>query len=85
MLLYYGLAMLFGRPHFNKRKCFSLMRLFNSFQIVALFAAAPWLLGLLYQQDFPWHTAASVAATVLYGIYTLGMVCLVYLGSRELQ
>lgn len=61
------------------------MRLFNSFQIVALFAAAPWLLGLLYQQDFPWHTAASVAATVLYGVYALGMTCLVYLGSRELQ
>jgi len=62
-----------------------MMRLFNSFQIVALFAAAPWLLGLLYRQEFPWHSAACVAATVLYGIYTLGMVCLVYLGSGEVQ
>lgn len=60
------------------------MRLFNSFQVVALFAAAPWLLGLLYRQDFPWHTAASVAATVLYGIMTLFMVAFVYFGSKDM-
>jgi hypothetical protein len=58
------------------------MRLFNSLQIVALFAAAPWLLGLLYQQEFPWATSAKVAATIVYGIFVVIMVGCVYIASE---
>lgn len=59
------------------------MRLFNSLQIVGFYAGAPWLLGYLFRQTFPFHTAACVAAVVLYGIFSLMMVGCVYTAAEK--
>lgn len=42
------------------------MRQFNSFQIVALFAGMPFLVGWLSEASFPWAVAAFWGASVGY-------------------
>ncbi len=46
-----------------------MLTVFNSFQITALFAAFPFLIGWLFNAEFQWHSAAAWAALVAYVVY----------------
>ena len=50
------------------------MRVFNSFQIVAAFVAWPFLIAWLSSQNFPGATAAFAAACVFYVVAFAVMV-----------
>jgi len=43
-----------------------MIRLFNAFQMVVCFAAAPFVVAWLYTEPFPYSTAAMWTAGVVY-------------------
>jgi len=59
------------------------MRLFNSCQIVALFAGAPYFISWLSVATFPGQTAAFWGSLGGYVFLCWFMVALVYSGIKE--
>ena len=63
------LAALFGAdasPHQSVSRKDPMLRAFNSFQLVGLFAGMPYLLSWLNTNPFPWSPAAFWTAIVAY-------------------
>lgn len=58
------------------------MRLFNSVQVVAIYAAAPFVIGWLFGAEFEYHRVAAYSASALYAVLSLMMVGCVYSSSR---
>jgi hypothetical protein len=59
------------------------MRAFNAFQIVALFAAWPHIIGWLGTKPFPYSTAAFWIAIVAYIVGFAGMVFMTFDGIKD--
>lgn len=66
----------------NKRKN-SLMRFFNSVQLVGLFSSMPFLINWLAKADFPYQTGAFWTAIVVYILMAIGMSFSVYDSMRK--
>lgn len=61
-----------------------ILKTFNAFQIVGLFAAWPFLIGWLGQSEFSGATALWVVAGVVYALGFIGLVaCVVSCMCRE--
>jgi hypothetical protein len=70
MLEILALAALFGgaAPPPKRKGTPPMLKLFNAFQIVTLFAALPYIIGWLYTAPFPFSIAALATAVVVYVI-----------------
>ena len=61
------LAALFGEPNPKPApKRNHMLRAFNSFQLVSLFAGLPYLIAWLNSNPFPWSAAGFYTAIVAY-------------------
>ena len=59
------------------------MLIFNSIQIVTLFAAAPFLIQWLMQSTYPYAKVLSWVASVGYGVLFVWLICLVVMALDE--
>lgn len=59
------------------------MREFNAFQIVAFFAAFPFLIGWLSTKPFPYAGLAMGVACLAYLVYFGFMCSFVYEGTKD--
>lgn len=55
-----------------------MLKAFNSLQITGLFAASPWLLGLLRVAEFSWAGVAFWIGLVVYLLFFVLMTGAVY-------
>lgn len=76
------LAALFGAdsPLTPKSRGIPMIRAFNAFQLVTLFAAMPYILGWLSSSPFPYAAGAFWVAIVVY-VVLFGVMCV---GTFEL-
>ncbi len=51
-----------------------MIRAFNAFQLVALFAAMPFIVGWLHSNPFPYSTAAFWVSIAVYVIVFIGNI-----------
>lgn len=77
--LAYVLAFLFAAfdsPYSTRREkgTPTMLKAFNAFQIVTLFAAMPHIIGWLYGQPFPFSTGALWVAIATYVILFVGLI-----------
>jgi hypothetical protein len=68
-----ALADAFGSPSQPKPST-KMIRVFNAFQLVTLFAAAPYIIGWLGSSPFPYSAAAFWTAIVVYIVLFVGNV-----------
>lgn len=59
------------------------MRLFNSLQVVAMYAGGPWVIGWLFNDPFIYSNVAAWLSTILYAIFSVLMVGAVYVASER--
>lgn len=60
-----------------------MLKVFNAFQMTALFAAAPYGIQWLSGAQFPGHTAAFWAGVIGYGIFVVLMTAAVTIALEK--